>query len=931
MSENGGSNNGIYEANRASLFLAKRRELPDAMPPCEGFVPQNPYGWVSGAMPAPGKEDKYIVEFLGKTTFRVIAYLDKYARAFATDHPITCPPATAPDLLVSRYSEQLDSSCEQGCIQVPGKDGEMRVVAEYRFARGRYSIEGSWYGFGSYAQGLTYEDCIARAYLAFVYRPTLCGTQMPLFGIGNVGEELRKRKPLDALARIADAVAGADADPALTAPGLERCLARWLGEAGLGGERAETLKKLAKGDPLRLVRTKKYADTYYIGVNDEAAVAPYRRMVWALEGALNRFLLISESLGDRANAASEAEVGQWDYYLIESIAQQMPYAEQPADARGETAREWAIRFGIATAVERLRLPYRLAADFRVNAAGGLAAFDAVVPHSSLMTAQRWFEGVSSWVDVPLAEREGQATRYAMRLAIMLAAIAFAQSAALGRVVVAVRPVSDGAGSTEFTGEFPQDGELPRTFSVEFERGTFCANGAYRQAALGDPAPFLAWFGATVGQAAVPSPFEDERLTVLSRALAPELSDDPVPAYARAALGARAVSDLAVNYNAKRRHIAEHIADDIAQAETTTERIRVVSAVKDRTADVDVQEACTRLMVALTSDEIDPTDQNAIVNRFLGKDELMAALSAARAAVERGEAGEAVSILVEAIRKAELSGRFTDTDATVFRCFDSYASRVVYNRVYQAEAEEIAAVEAAPAVGCAACEQAAAAVPAVEPASGTASSALESPAAPTVELAPDSLYFCCLEAVKLLEHSFDRTEEALGFGRRCMELAPVSGPGYLQTARAYMLVGDMDNTVATINRYLAVALLPNEIAMGYYQLAYAEWKAGRLEAGVAAYLKSMTISPLVYDQARLELEELLNEPEAGLVPADEIDGVLEKHGIVVAPAEACFEWLLEASEAAVDAELFVVARSVLAAYCQYRPDDAIVNVLRSLGD
>lgn len=921
MSENGGSNNGIFEANKASLFLAKRRELLDAVPPCAGFVPQNPYGWVSGAMPAPGKDEKYIVEFLGKTTFRVIAYLDKYARAFTTDHPITCPPATTPDLLVSRYTEQPDSSCEQGCIQVPGKDGEMQVVAEYRFERGRYSIVGSWYGFGPYAQGLTYEDFITRAYLAFVYRPTLCATQLPLFGIGNVSAELQKGKPLDALARIVGAVEGADADPALTAPGLERCLVRWLGEAGFGSERAASLKKLAQGDPLRLVRTKKYADMYYIGTNDDAAAAPYRRMVWALEGALNRFLLISESLGDRANVASEAEVGAWDYYLIESIAQQMPYAEQAADARNGDSREWAIRLGIATAVERLRLPYRFTTDFRVNAAGGIAAFDAVVPHASLMPAQRWFGEASAWADVPPSERENQANRYAMRLAIMLAAIAFAQSAAPDRVVVAARPVSDGADPDESAGEFPQDGELPRTFSVEFERSAFCSNGAYRQAALGDPMPFLMWFGAVVGQADIPSPLEDERLTVPLRSLMPELSDDPVPAFAQNALGACEVSDLAVNYNAKRRHIAEHIADDIAQAETTTERIRIVNAVKDRTADIDVQDACTRLMVALTADEIDPTDQNAIVNRFLGQDELLTALSAARASVERGEVGEAVSILVEAIRAAESSGRFTDTDATVFRCFDSYASRVLFNRVRQAEP---GAHAAAPTVELAVDGPAPEAVPA-------ASATPATPATPAVELAPDPLYYCCLEAVKLLEHSFDRTEEALGFGKRCMELAPVSGPGYLQTARAYMLVGDMDNTVATINRYLAVALLPNEIAMGYYQLAYAQWKAGRLEAGVAAYLKSMTTSPLVYDQARLELEELLNEPGASLIPADEIDGVLERYGVVVAPTELCFERLLEASEAAVDAGLFVVARSVLAAYCQYRPDDAIVNVLRSLGD
>ena len=928
MDDNGGTNNGIFEASKASLLLATRRELPDAMPPCAGFVPQNPYGWVSGAMPAPGKDEKYIVEFLGKTTFRVIAYLDRYARVFATDHPITCPPATAPTLSVARYADESNASCERGCIQVLEADGEMRLVAEYRFERGRYAIEGSWFDFGPHAQGLLYEEFVTRAYLAFVYRPALCKTQPPLYGIGNVGAELEKGKPLDALGRIAAAVAGADADPALTAPGLERCLIRWLGEAGFGSARASDLKHLAKGDPLRLVRTKRYADTYYLGTNDDEAAAPYRRMVWALEGALNRFLLVSESLGSRADSASEAEAAQWDYYLTESIATQMPSAENPVDMQGEAAGEWAIRMGIASSIERLRLPYRFAADFQVNAQGGIAAFDAVVPHASIMPATRWPEGAPSWVEVPWAEREAQASRYAMRLAIMLAAIAFSQSTRIACVVVAARPVSDGSETVGGAGEFPREDELPRTFSVEFERASFCANAAYRQAANGDPAQFFAWLNATIGQADIPSPLEDGRLAVPERARMPELSDGAVPAFAQAALGASKVSDLAVNYNAKRRHIAEQMADGIAQAETTTERVRIVTAVKDATPDLDVQDACTRLMVALTADEIDPSDQNAIVNRFLGEDELMTALAAARSAVERGDGTEAVSILVQAIAKAELSGRFSDTAGTAFRCFDSYASRVIYNRVRFAgggaadEGRTGGLAVDAGRMGESAPGADESHVGALEPAPD---------AVRAVELAPDSLYFCCLEAVKLLEHSFDRTEEALGYGKRCMELAPVSGPGYLQTARAYMLVGDMDNTIATINRYLEVAMLPNEIAMGYYQLAYAEWKAGRLQAGVAGYLKSMTTSPLVYDQARLELEELLNEPEANLIPADEIDGVLEESGVVVAPAEALFEQLLEASEAAVDAGLFVVARSVLAAYCQHRPDDALVNVLRSLGD
>ncbi|MEG0505766.1 MAG: hypothetical protein RR547_14045, partial [Raoultibacter sp.] len=91
------------------------------------------------------------------------------------------------------------------------------------------------------------------------------------------------------------------------------------------------------------------------------------------------------------------------------------------------------------------------------------------------------------------------------------------------------------------------------------------------------------------------------------------------------------------------------------------------------------------------------------------------------------------------------------------------------------------------------------------------------------------------------------------------------------------------------------------------------------------------SPAVYDQSKIELEELLRESKSELIPPDEIDDVLAGGDIRVAPSDELLDQLLEASKVVVDTELFVVARSALSAYCQFRPDDAVVNVLRSLGD
>ena len=129
--------------------------------------------------------------------------------------------------------------------------------------------------------------------------------------------------------------------------------------------------------------------------------------------------------------------------------------------------------------------------------------------------------------------------------------------------------------------------------------------------------------------------------------------------------------------------------------------------------------------------------------------------------------------------------------------------------------------------------------------------------------------------------------------------------------------------------LRIALQPEEIAIAYYQLAYVEWKAGRLDTGVACYLKSIMTSPVYGAQSTVELQELLHEPGARMVPRDEVDEVLDAAGIPVAPREELLDQLDEGMRAATDANVFSVARSLLSLRLHYRPDDALVNVLRSL--
>ena len=108
-----------------------------------------------------------------------------------------------------------------------------------------------------------------------------------------------------------------------------------------------------------------------------------------------------------------------------------------------------------------------------------------------------------------------------------------------------------------------------------------------------------------------------------------------------------------------------------------------------------------------------------------------------------------------------------------------------------------------------------------------------------------------------------------------------------------------------------------------------WKAGKSSAGAACYVKSLSVSPAFVLQASAELQELVEETGEVLPDHGEVDAALARAEIPVAPTEEVLEALGAGAVAATNAGVFVVARSLLSLRLRYRPDDALVNVLRSL--
>lgn len=854
---------------------------------------------------------------------RVVAYVDPFGRAFSEDAPLIAPPAREPDMQIARFPNQEDASREGGYVYVREEEGAMRPVAQYRFERKRYRLFDTWYRFGDHAANLSYEEAMARAYLAFVRRPQLGSPDVPSRAIERMLKGVSREEPVAGLIQLVRNVRRAERDPMLEAPAIVASLVRWLVDAGVD----RLAERSVPGDALRMVPATKYAHLVYLApTGDDCAVS--RHEVWALEAALNRFLLVTGALGHRTGLAGMGEVAQLDANVAETVAMQHPQGGMPEGVpKGRPGGEWELRCLLGLVIEQLVLPYRVEAVVRFDATSGTVAFDMTVPDGSLMPRKRWdgsgaveavrAEGASAGeagrlVSDGAEHRDALARRYAMHVGLLLACAAFEGSPDVSRVCVVARPLpedsaeapveeGEGKGSKAESQPKPQSRLQPQPqafFHVSFDRAAYESRGNFQAARVGDPLPTYLACG-------IREDAPDEDMAPILRPAGsgavglPEVGARPLGEEAREAIGVESTSDLRIEYDRAYRSVAEGLADDIVRATTATEAIRIVRTVQDEAIsrrDERAASGCTRLMEALASGDIDAGDQNAVVARFLGEDRCQAAIARAAGLADQHKADEAVGVLKDAIAEAEALDGFVDGSSEVFRSFDSYGARVLYNR---SRAGIDSVVDGASA-----------------------------DAGKHVRLVPDSFYLCHLEVARLLEHSFERTEEALRYGRRAVQIAPATAAGYRQLGRAYMLVGDTENAAAVLLKGLRIAVQPGDIAFLYYQLAYVLWKAGNPAAGAGCYLKAIAASPSVAMQATSELQELINDTGLSFTPHEDLDMRLMLAGVPLAPYSGMLDAIDDALVAAADEGLLPVARSLLTLRLRWRPDDALMGVLKS---
>ena len=204
-----------------------------------------------------------------------------------------------------------------------------------------------------------------------------------------------------------------------------------------------------------------------------------------------------------------------------------------------------------------------------------------------------------------------------------------------------------------------------------------------------------------------------------------------------------------------------------------------------------------------------------------------------------------------------------------RYFNSYAERVVYNRLFATLDER------------------------------------------TV-LIPDNLFYAHMELADVLSQ-IRGAEAAIPHLNRMVAYAPAYPLSHLKLAIQLARNEDWDSARAACLNALRVALDRDDAAFAYYRFAYAEWMLDRFDTAAAAYIMSDHIAPGAIGSLESELQELVSRADSQCIPVPEsvevAAHVLATHDLPVWPHIEVADIVRDAARVCVDEGMFVPARTL----------------------
>ena len=656
----------------------------------------------------------------------------------------------------------------------------------------------------------------------------------------------------------------AEAGPAPSA--LETYLAERLDEADLAGADGVSLPAF------RVVRPTT-SNLFYLRMDDEEVPWLAKLKLLRVEAALNGALLATLGL-EHADEASLEELVAFEGRCARSVVAQAPRlaARQEIPARGE----WAVRGAISEAIESAQLPHRLTARFRVNEAAGLAAFEVDVVSPRIWSATARVDGLGI-VAATSEMRRRAASEYNLRVAVMLAGYALAVAPGLSEVWVA--GIEDSGASHACY------------YSARITRAQL--EGVDLSGPV-DPWAVMRAAGARVDEhdrtlAPVPQGFslDDEALCPARRWQPVELSEERLSPGRAHELGAERRCDLGIDEAAARRRAVDELVRQLG--DSTAQNVAALLAVGGEGAPEDVRAAARRCVEALIEGTL-ADDPLAIAEAFVAGGELERGVGEARAAFAARDLEAAERCARSALSPADDAGAYADAPGLTWRAFDTYADRVLYNRLVAAPGER-------------------------------------------ARLVPDAYPEGHL-IVSACALARGDVGEALAHARLAREVAPLSTQASLHLSQCLEASGDAAGAADELRRVLSLAHDGETIGLAYLRMSQLQWQAGHVLAAQACYQLAcarLGAPVLVAGLAVVALIGQVGSASGSSLSQEQVASALAAEGIPLAPTEEVGAALLEAAGAAVDGELFGVGRDVVRALCSVLRDDVVLGVYRSLED
>lgn len=658
---------------------------------------------------------------------------------------------------------------------------------------------------------------------------------------------------------------------------LSLYLAQGLEEAGL-------FAKEASFPSLSIIRPSR-SRSFYLRVNDDTLIWGDMLRIYAIEGALNRTLFAWEHLvrDADANEADELPEGapaptlediyRFNQALAASITAQLGSEPIAKATMSDVVGEWGARQTIASGIEMFRLPYRLDTKFRLNLMGGDAAIVASYIPELAHPGSCYSTELGRVVPTTHEMRERAATDYAMRCALLLASHAFRSSKRLCHVFVALTMDTPQKHMCVLSGDISRERLREYDLSRQFDAEEVC-----RELGMNFKLEFGALQEINQGFS-----LDSERFCPRGRYEAPDLSQRILPRFEAALLGAPRLSDLAINENAHRDAVAQQLVRSLTGS--VTHDVKRILDFTQNDKDASVQEAGQRLAAHLIEGDLAENDVYALTQEFVFGDELTRACEEALDLLNEGEAARASEVLTEVLAPLDALDVYTDTPTVTWREFTSYVSRALYNRMFAKEDVE-------------------------------------------VRLVPDAYYSAqLLQASAQLE--LGRPDVALGFARRAHDLNPFDQSALLRIVRALEIKGELEQAIKELIAYLDIAFDPNCIGISYYRLAFLEWQLGNTEVADACYQRALMTRSAHVAPALIELQMLRLMTQTKSVKPANIEDVLDEADIPLAPTERVTDVLIEAAQAATDAEVFPVARSFATLLGTLSGDDVMHDIASSI--